>query len=219
MRYLILAMLLACTPAAAETWRGVKNKADDLVYFDYRVTLYCGCPYTSHGDSDGSGDVTLDRCGYEPAAKFQNVANSIQWEHVVPASLMPARQFDCWAGEGGSRGKCEREDPAAQAMIFDLHNLAPSIGQMNQYRRDNRYGEIDTELREFGACLAEDSGPIFEPGDDERGDVARIWLYMADQHGVVIPPAEREMFMRWHEADPVSHWERTRDYQDLCDPG
>ena len=58
--------------------------------------------------------------------KWQNVADAIQWEHIVPASPMPARAFDCWAL--GGREKCEREDPRAQGMLFDLHNLAPLTG-------------------------------------------------------------------------------------------
>lgn len=41
--------------------------------------------------------------------------------------------------------------------------------------------------------------------------VARVWLYMADKHGVVISDDERAMFESWSAADPVSDWERLRD--------
>lgn len=43
-----------------------------------------------------------------------------------------ARQFDCWVDVG--RSECEANDPVAQAMLLDLHNLVPSIGQVNALR-------------------------------------------------------------------------------------
>ncbi|MFX4226479.1 MAG: endonuclease [Porticoccaceae bacterium] len=196
-------------PAFASGWSDTKNTADDDVYFDHRVTFYCGCDYVSDGDRDGSGHPMLDTCGYTGPSTHSSRAKQIEWEHVVPASLMPARQFECWTK--GSRSDCERDDPQAQAMIFDLHNLVPSIGQVNALRLNDRYGEIAGEERKFGACEVEDSKGIFEPRDSERGDVARIWLYMAERHGVELAPGEREMFIRWHEADPVSDWEVERD--------
>ncbi len=51
----------------------------------------------------------------------------------------------------------------------------------------------------------------FEPADCNKGDLARVWFYMHDQHGVVIPDEEWNMFVEWSEADPVSAWELERD--------
>tara|TARA_E500000318_G_scaffold111652_2_gene131076 strand:- start:472 stop:1167 length:696 start_codon:yes stop_codon:yes gene_type:complete len=201
--------LLLGVPANAESWRDIKNIADDAIYYDHRVTFYCGCPYISDDDSDGSGDPVLSSCGYDGPDTHSSRATRIEWEHVVPASLMPARQFECWL-EGG-RDNCERNDPRAQAMIFDLHNLVPSIGQVNALRLNDRYGELEGEKRNFGTCAIEDSKGMFEPRDSERGDVARIWLYMTDKYGVELEPQEREMFLRWHKADPPSQWEIERD--------
>lgn len=207
-----LFLIVLAGTASAETatsWSAAKNAADDQVYFDHRVTLYCGCGYVSHGDSDGSGDIDGANCAYTAPSTYQHRSKRIEWEHIVPASLMPAASFPCWS-EGG-RDHCEKEDPAAQAMIFDLHNLAPSIGQVNALRSNDRYGEIPGESRGFGACAIEDVKGMFEPADETRGDVARVWLYMADKHGVVISDDERSMFERWNAADPVSDWERLRD--------
>ncbi len=41
--------------------------------------------------------------------------------------------------------------------------------------------------------------------------MARVWFYMHDQHGVVIPDAEWKMFIDWDASDPVSSWELERD--------
>ncbi len=133
----------------------------------------------------------------------------MEWEHAVPASLMPARQFDCWVL--GSREDCERDDPRAQAMMFDLHNLAPSVGQVNALRGNDRYADLPDNPGQFGACPAVDTQGEFEPSDCLKGNVARVWLYMSFRHGVVIPSDERDMFDQWSLDDPVSPWEKQRE--------
>ncbi len=181
---LVIFFLPATSAALAEStgWRRAKNTADDIIYAGKDRTFYCGCVYTSNDTNNGSGTVDHQVCGYEKPEKHQNVANAIQWEHIVPASLMPAHELDCWVL--GNREKCEKEDPRAQAMIFDLHNLAPSIGQVNQLRSNDRYTELGDQGAIFGACPARDIKDAFEPPDCLKGDVARIWLYMSFRHGV-----------------------------------
>ena len=210
---LALFLALVSNPAWSDpptSWNKAKNAADDEVYAGITKTFYCGCTYQSDGDSDGSGKITdVSACGYDGPSTHSHRAGRVEWEHVVPASLMPARLFPCWVVHG--RDNCERNDPAAQAMIFDLHNLVPSIGQVNALRSNDRYGEISGEAGYFGSCKIEDGSGVFEPADTERGDVARIWLYMMRRHGVVIPEDELSMFLRWHKDDPVSDWERERN--------
>ncbi len=208
---LVASLVVLASAAIADSpgWRRVKNTADDIIYAGKNRTFYCGCVYTSDGDNDGSGDVDHQVCGYEIPDKHKNVAKRIQWEHIVPASLMPARNFECWAM--GGRAKCERDDPRAQAMIFDLHNLAPSIGQVNQYRSNDRYSEIGDQGKIFGQCPAKDIKDAFEPPDCLKGDVARVWLYMSFRHGVAISQEERDMFEQWSADDPVSKWESQRE--------
>jgi len=144
-----------------------------------------------------------------PPPSHQHRVSRIEWEHVVPASLMPARNFQCW--ENGSRSDCERDSAEARNMIFDLHNLVPSIGQVNALRGNKRYGKNEVEERDFGACTVEIEPDMFEPADEQRGDVAGVWLYMNWKHGVVIPEDELRMFIRWNRDDPVSAWEILRD--------
>ena len=227
---------LTAGPALAQevpgSWRSAKNTTADEVYFDVDRTFYCGCTYQSDNDSDGSGTVTLADCEMAPLEKNQKSATRIEWEHVVPASLMPARQMSCWEkphqfkrckNKAGTkvtkkrRDCCEAAVPPARKMILDLHNLTPSIGQVNQYRKNGRYGVVEGG-ESWPGCTVEDTGGLadgpehlFEPADCTKGDVARIWFYMHDRHGVVIPDAEWDMFVDWAEADPVSPWEAERD--------
>ena len=201
--------------AFGQGWDRTKNIADDLIYDGQNATLYCGCPYVSHEDRDGSGDVVYEDeqgasvCGF---AATSSRSMRVEWEHIVPASLMPAREFDCWnVGDDAGRDNCERLDPRAQAMMFDLHNLAPSIGSVNGRRSNHRYGELPDDASDFGRCEIEDAGGIFEPPACTRGDVARVWFYMNLVHGVAISAEERIMFEQWSLADPVSPWESERE--------
>lgn len=211
-RALLAFLVLAAATAEAGHWERTKNIMDDVIYDGRATTFYCGCQFRSDEDSDGSGDITsTDTCGYEGPDAHDHRANRVEWEHIVPASLMPARELECWDGEGGSRDRCEDEDPRAQAMIFDLYNLAPSIGQVNALRSNDRYGDLPDDASDFGDCPIEDAGNHFEPTDCLKGDVARVWLYMRYAHGVEISAREEAMFVRWASMDPVSPWESERE--------
>ena len=214
------------------SWKDAKNTAQDEVYKTTRTkTFYCGCPYTSDNDSDGSGKVNMADCNMQPLPKLQNKAKVIEWEHIVPASQMPARLHPCWDEPGkfsacrsngnvtaSKRDCCVRVKNEFRAMIFDLHNIAPAIGQVNQYRSNGRYGVVGAGGEKWVGCEARDLGEtgagaanLFEPPDCMKGNVARVWLYMADVHGVVTTPGERTMFNSWDQTDPVSPWEKERD--------
>lgn len=96
----ILAVLLTlgASPLLAEnsitntatSWSMVKEWARDDVYHDHRNTFYCDCAYTPRSSS--GGDINLSSCSYDGANESHaHRADRLEWEHVVPASLMPAR--------------------------------------------------------------------------------------------------------------------------------
>ncbi len=232
---LLAAILLVPVAAKAEfptSWDDAKNTAQDKVYKDTRIkTFYCGCDYSTHDDDDGSGDVDLSVCNMQALSNNITSAERIEWEHIVPASQMPARIHACWdesedfpvcVSASGSvtkkRDCCTRVKHEFRAMIFDLHNLAPAIGQVNQYRSNGRYGVVISGGEQWPGCEAKDLGGtssgaanLFEPPDCMKGNVARVWLYMSAIHGVVMTETERSMFKEWDHADPVSPWEKLRD--------
>ena len=150
----------------------------------------------------------LGACDYDPDDEsFEGRANRLEWEHVVPASLMPARQFTCWneglpACTSGGRSCCESHDLNARVQIFDLHNLVPSVGQANALRGNKRYGIIEGEDLELGQCDFEwENGGFAEPATNRRGDVARVWLYFVDQHGLQLEQGELLTYMEWSAGD------------------
>ncbi len=200
-------------------WVSTKEDARDRIFFDDRVTLYCGCSYTHRSNRSG-GDIDLASCDYDATGMTHRArAGRLEWEHVVPVSLMPARDFACWneelwAEEHGcdepGRKCCETTDPSAQKMIFDLHNLAPSVGQVNAQRSNDRYGLIAGENLPL-TCDVEFAPGMTEPAPSVRGDVARAWLYMYSQHDLDLQPGELGMFLRWSQQDPPEQDELNRN--------
>ncbi len=73
-----LALVTVSAPAWSDGWKDAKNTADDVIYAGKDRTFYCGCIYTSHGDTDGSGDVDHDACGYEKPEKHIARADRVE---------------------------------------------------------------------------------------------------------------------------------------------
>ena len=199
----------------SSTWGATKKNARDVIYQGHTTTFYCGCDYTPTGASGGSIDQAS--CGYDGSGISHHArAVRLEWEHVVPASLMPTRQFTCWnAGlpecPRGGRECCEKHDPAAKVMIFDLHNLTPSIGQPNAIRSNKPYGIVNNSLGTLGQCKFEWTRELVEPADNVKGDAARVWLYMGLQHGLELTDEQINMFINWTVNDPPDAFEFERN--------
>ena len=222
-------LVAASTFAMADGWKKAKNNADDTIYEGRSATFYCGCSYISHEDRDGSGSIIEPQKCYTLQASYKIRACRVEWEHVVPVSLMPVslmpvNKLACWVrpeaveacnkksgGNLESRPCCEKSDVQAQAMIFDLHNLVPSVGQINALRGNDRYDDLPNHAGQFGKCLVKDEAGRFEPPNCKKGDVARIWFYFRDKYNMKLEPSEEEMFTAWSNQDPVSPWESERE--------
>jgi endonuclease I len=119
-------------------------------------------------------------------------------EHVYPKSLAtPALETDS-AGSG-----------------TDLHNLRAADTQMNSTRNNNVY--------EGGSGNAGLTTNGFYPGDEYKGDVARIIMYMYTRYPVQCaanavgygPKSYNanipDIFLEWNKDDPVSAYEINRN--------
>ena len=184
----------------AGSWGTSKKWARDIIYEDLDTTFYCDCTYIPSGRSGGVIDQTS--CGYDDSEQSHSGrASVLEWEHVVPASIMPAGTFVCWTDglpdcKKPGRACCEKHDLNARVMIFDLHNLVPSVGQVNALRSNKRYGNIEGEGRDLGACDFEWTNDLAEPAMEKRGDVARVWLYYVSEHGLQLHEGELEMYLQ-----------------------
>lgn len=198
-----------------------KKIARDTIYVDKPITLYCACDYQPSSSRSG-GRIDTFQCGYLPR-KNEKRGRRLEWEHIMPASFF-GQERRCWA-EGHSdcvtsKGKafkgrkcCARVDETFEHMEADLHNLVPSVGELNGDRSNRPYDMVEMEQRLYGRCDFEVDfpGKRVEPEKDVRGDVARVWLYMSDAYGLDLTAKMQTQFQDWSQADPVDDWERTRD--------
>lgn len=201
---IILWMLLVVCPVQAgapASFSEAKRVVSGL-YDGDQGTFYCGCQFRGK---------TIDpvSCGYTPRKQAQRGAR-LEWEHIVPAWEI-GHQRQCW--QKGGRRNCERTDAAFARMTGDLHNLVPSVGELNGDRSNYRFGMITGEPRAYGRCDFEVDfkARVAEPATDRQGDVARIYFYMRDTYGLRLSRKQTQLFEAWHRSDPVDERERQRD--------
>ena len=178
---------------------------------------YCGCRF-------GADQAVLGDCPYVPP---DGAAATIRWEPVVPPSRFGVYRR-CWqqwsVGPGNdaiARQQCAQMDPEFREMEADLFNFHPVIATLSDQRGENPFANVQGEPRAFGACDFETQSDMgkkqkIEPPADVRGDIARIYLYMAARYGkgsdwkIKLPREQRQLYEKWAEADPVDDRERAR---------
>nr|WP_274720175.1 endonuclease [Xenorhabdus bovienii] len=171
-------------------------------------TLYCGCDWQWVGKSGGR--VDLASCGYQVRSQ-QSRAERIEWEHMVPAWVF-GHQRQCW--QNGGRKNCVENDPVFRVIESDMHNLAPSIGEVNGDRSNFAYGMMPRNTPNmYGACSSkvDFKSRLFEPRDRVKGVVARVYFYMHDRYNLAMSRQQQQLMMAWDRQYPVDGWERERD--------
>ena len=207
--FLLIATLSATTVAQPTSFSDAKYEARTYVYYNRNDDgdFYCGCDWRWVGRSGGRTD--LESCGYKVRAQATRAART-EWEHVMPAWVM-GHQRQCW--QEGGRKNCKATDPVFEIMEADLHNLVPAIGEVNGDRSNYSMAEVPDSAPQYGACDAETDfkGRKFEPRDEVKRQVARIYFYMADRYNLRLSNKDQRLFMAWDRMYPVSEWERERD--------
>lgn len=124
---------------------------------------------------------------------------------------------------------------SALPMKSDAFHVMPSDGHVNNKRSNYPYGETKGEMYQsnngyskLGKCtLPGYSGIVFEPNDEYKGDLARVYFYMATcyesqianwnsdvmSHNPYRPYVkwQMDMLMKWAKQDPVSEKEKARN--------
>jgi endonuclease I len=153
-----------------------------------------------YGYNDADGNHVTDRS----RSKLLNGGdNGTDWnrEHTFPNSL------------GNPNLDSNGSDNVPYA---DAHNLRPSDVQMNQNRGNRKFGE--------GSGNAATAGANWYPGDEWKGDAARIIMYMYLRYGTqcfpsfattgssnTIDPNMINLLLEWNAEDPVSTIEDSRN--------
>lgn len=198
--------MLACLPglllASHPTSFYQAKKHAAAVYQGHESTFYCGCNYQGK-------NIDPNACGYTPRKQAKR-GKRLEWEHVVPAWEV-GHQRQCW--QQGGRKNCNKTDKAFVMMTSDLHNLVPSVGELNGDRSNFRYGMVLSNAKNYGQCdfKVDFTARRVEPKADKKGDVARIYFYMRDRYGLSISRQQTQLFQAWDKTDPPDAQERQRD--------
>ena len=222
MKRLLLAALLFVLPSVAfadgNVWNDSFNKAkktlEQQVYYDHRVTLYCGATF------DEKKNVTLPE-GFT-VSKHEKRAGKVEWEHVVPAENF-GQTFAEWRegdaqcvdnrGKAFKGRKCaEKVNKDYRYMQADLYNLYPAIGAGNALRQNYNFQMLPGEKPDFGSCEMKIADRKAEPPVRARGQIARTYKYMADAYGPRYKMSRQQVQLMdaWDKMYPVDQWECTR---------
>ncbi|NYZ69247.1 endonuclease [Endozoicomonas sp. SM1973] len=175
------------------------------IYKNKTTTFYCGCKFYYQ---DNKLVLNHHSCGYQ-TRQNQERANRIEWEHIMPASYF-GRKLDCW--KQGGRKYCQKHSKAFRQMEADLHNLEPAIGEINGDRSNFAFAMVRGEYRHYGQCDIEIDfkHDRVEPKPSIRGNIARVYLYMAKKYSLTLSKQEHETFTKWAKRDPITRWERKK---------
>ncbi|TKJ17975.1 endonuclease [Blastococcus sp. CCUG 61487] len=123
-------------------------------------------------------------------------------EHVVPQS---------WFGK-------------SEPMRGDLHHLFACESRCNSFRSNTPYAEFaDFPVTQRAGGIAavirsecgKSEGNGFEPVHGKGAAARAVFYFLLRYPGLVeageMPPERTEMLVAWHEADPVTDWERHRN--------
>lgn len=97
-------------------------------------------------------------------------------------------------------------------MHVDLHNLTPSVGELNADRSNYRFSLLPGEPPRHGLCPSRVSfnDRQFEPRDLAEGFVARVYFYMHDRYKLPISRQQERLLMTWDRQYPISSSELKR---------
>lgn len=204
---------LAAGNVANDSYNHAKRMLERQVYFDHRVTIYCGAEF------DERKNITLPEGFSTPS--HPNRAHRVEWEHAVPAENF-GRAFiewregspECVNNNGNpfkGRRCAEKVNMEYRHMQSDMYNLFPAIGSVNAARGNKQYSKLPESSLNFGSCPAKMEGNRFEPPDNAKGQLARAALYMdASYPHYRLSRQQSRLFQAWDRMFPVDEWECTR---------
>ncbi|MCR5085555.1 MAG: endonuclease [Succinivibrionaceae bacterium] len=154
-------------------------------------TLYCACPLTFR---NGRYQLDAANCPYVPQEDEER-AGRVEAEHIMPVYAF-SRERPCW--QEGRRQYCSAHDREFQAMEGDLHNLYPSVGEVNKERGSYPFGDLAGGVG-LGSCpiIVDHRRRLVDPPAFARGIIARAYLYMGERYGVRMSRRERRLMERW----------------------
>lgn len=203
----------ATAPLSPQTFSEAKKIATQI-YQIHRVTFYCQCAYSSQGQ------INWSSCGYRPRHNVKR-ASRMEWEHIVPAWEF-GHTHSCWNqplchSQSGKwykgRRCCDQIDPTFRAIEADLHNLVPSVGEVNGDWNNFPYKDWKGTPSQYGQCpfITDFKDHRVQPPPYTRGFIARTYFYMHQHYDLPISTQQETLFHAWDRLYPPTSWEIERN--------
>lgn len=153
-----------------------------------------------YGYNDSDGNCTTDRTRNK--SRFGGGNCQYNREHVFARS-------NANPSMGGATSR-------ATGIVADPHNLRPSDQRMNNDRGNRKMANGSGNARVLSSSL-------FYPGDEWKGDVARMMMYMYTRYGNQCLPSLNgsgelqpgndmlKIYLQWNVEDPVNDFEDARN--------
>jgi deoxyribonuclease-1 len=180
----------------------------DLYLTEHPYTFYCGCRFNEKG-------IVVD-C---PPEAQQFIGEPIEWEHLVPASLL-GRDFDCWTNPvcdlapelKKGRQCCQKTSELFQWREAHLFNLVPVVRSLNRARSDYRPGWVFYKNRAQHLChlWIDKKNRRIEPEAPIRGFIARTYRHMHRLYDFPLSPEDKQLLEEWDRSYPPEQWEKVR---------
>lgn len=171
-------------------------------------TFYCGCRFNEAG-------IVVD-C---PPEAQDFVGERIEWEHIVPASLL-GRDLDCWSHQvcpieppvKKGRACCQQTSEVFQWREAYLFNIVPVVKSLNRARSDYRPGYIfyKSQARHLCGLWIDKKHRRIEPDPHLRGFIARTYLHLHDRYQFPLKPHDKKLFEQWDKKFLPDLWEKDR---------
>ncbi|WP_010134405.1 endonuclease [Ochrovirga pacifica] len=173
----------------AELTSVTTNKHTTILYYSSRHTPLL----KADQDPDNNTNVILMYTGESRAKSKRQTGGSsnglFNTEHVYPQSLYA----------GGTGG-----DEKDEIVKGDLHHLRYCDSGVNSSRSNDKF--VD------GSGDAGPVGSAWYPGDEWKGDVARMIFYLNIRYGETITKVGNlDTFLEWNKEDPISPFEIQRN--------
>ncbi len=139
-------------------------------------------------------------------SKFTKINSRIRSTPLYSLSYV-RKELGC-----GTDSQCQ-SNSRYRLIAADLHNLYPMQASVNLKRRNAEFGNIaepEVPAAIKRGCELYKSFQDLEPSDALKGDVARVYLYMATTYEVPLK-GEFKTMLEWHQLDPPDDGERDRN--------
>ncbi len=136
---------------------------------------------------------------------YSNITN---YEHVTDKAGTYKKEGDCY-----NREHLVPQDWGA-SKAGDITYVVPTDGFVNGKRSNHPFGEVGTATytsangySKLGPCKTPGyTGTVFEPNDEVKGDIARIYFYMATRYENTCTGWSGPMFTGDTKYEPLAKW-------------